>query len=85
MRVFKVVHDILTTPMGAILSLSLSINYFDVAWYACTHTKKRFQKSSGNLSTDLFIVHPVQIIRKNANTFSILHASLLLSLHLVLR
>ena len=71
--------------MGAILNLGISINCFDVAWYACTRTKKRFQKSSGKLSNDLFIVYPVQIIRKNANTFSILHASLLLSLHLVLR
>lgn len=64
MRFFKVAHDILTTPMGVILNLSLSINCFDVAWYAVQAQKKIFQKFSGKLSTDLFIVHPVQIIRK---------------------
>lgn len=63
-RFFKVAHDILTTPMGVILNLSLSINCFDVAWYAVQTQKQIFQKSSGKLSTDLFIVHPVQIIRK---------------------
>jgi hypothetical protein len=63
-RFFKVAHDILTTPMGVILNLSLSINCFDVAWYAVQTQKKIFQKSSGKLSTDLFIAHPVQIIRK---------------------